>query len=60
MSRKDLSLAAIFGAPIVLFVLSLVGLVGALLEDGLWDPLGAAFLATTILALAWALIRRRR
>lgn len=60
MSRKDLSLAAIFGAPIVLFVLSLVGLVGALLEDGLWDALGAAFLATTILALAWALIRRRR
>lgn len=60
MSRKDLSLAAIFGAPIVLFVLSLVGLVGALLEDGLWDALGAAFLATTILAIAWALIRRRR
>lgn len=60
MSRKDFSLAAIFGAPIVLFVLSLVGLVGALLEDGLWDALGAAFLATTILAIAWALIRRRR
>ncbi|MFN3837382.1 MAG: hypothetical protein ACK4MI_06660 [Brevundimonas sp.] len=60
MSRKDLSLAAIFGAPIVLFVLSLVGLIGALLEDGLWDALGAAFLATTVLAIAWALIRRRR
>ena len=60
MSRKDLSLAAIFGAPIVLFVLSLVGLIGALLEDGLWDALGAAFLATTVLATAWALIRRRR
>lgn len=59
MSRKDLSFAAIFAAPIVLFVLSLVGLIGALLDDGLWDWLGAMLLGTTLVALAWALTRRR-
>ena len=31
MSRKDLSLRAIFGAPVILFVLTLTGLIGALL-----------------------------
>jgi len=60
MSRKDLGLLAIFGAPIILFALSLIGLIGALLEDGLWDWLGAALLGTPLLVLAWALIRRRR
>lgn len=60
MSRKDLSLRAIFGAPAVLFVLSLTGLIGALLEDGLWDALGAGLLAVWLVVLVWALIRRRR
>lgn len=60
MSRKDQSLWGIFGAPVILFGLSLTGLVGALFEDGLWDILGAALLATPLVALLWALIRRRR
>ncbi|WP_313015164.1 hypothetical protein [Brevundimonas sp.] len=60
MSRKDLSLRAIFGAPVILFVLTLTGLIGALLEDGLWDHLGAALLTAWLIVLAWALIRRRR
>lgn len=60
MSRKDLDFRAIFGVPIILFALSLIGLIGALLEDGLWDWLGAALLGTPLLVLAWALIRRRR
>lgn len=59
MSRKDLGLKAIFRAPIILFILSLTGLVGALLEDGLWDWLGAALVAPPLLVLTWALIRRR-
>lgn len=59
MSRKDLGFLAIFRAPIVLFILSLIGLVGALLEDGLWDWLGAALVGTPLLVLTWALIRRR-
>ena len=59
MSRKDLGLKAIFRAPIILFMLSLIGLLGALLEDGLWDWLGAALLSSPLLVLTWALIRRR-
>ena len=60
MSRKDLPYRAIFGAPLVIAVLSLVGLVGALLDDGAWDALGAALLAVGIGAAAGALAMRRR
>jgi len=58
-NRKDLGLWAVFRAPILLFGLSLVGLVGALLEDGAWDWIGSALLASTVVATAWALIRSR-
>lgn len=59
MSRKDLSFRAIFAAPIILFVLSLTGLIGALLDDGLWNWLGPLCLGTTVVVTAWALVRRR-
>ncbi len=58
-NRKDLSLWAVFRAPIVLFALSLAGLVGALLEDGVWDWIGSALLASTVVATVWALVRSR-
>jgi hypothetical protein len=60
MSRKDLGFLSIFGVPIILFVLSLTGLIGALLQDGLWDWVGAVLLGTTLLALATTLIFRKR
>ncbi|MDO9433650.1 MAG: hypothetical protein V4820_02450 [Pseudomonadota bacterium] len=60
MSRKDLSLRAIFAAPLLLFVLSMIGLVGALLGDGLWDWVGQGLLASTMIVLAWVLVTRRR
>ncbi|MFN7106832.1 MAG: hypothetical protein ACK4MY_01290 [Brevundimonas sp.] len=60
MSRKDLSLWAIFGAPILVFALSLTGLIGALLEEGMWDVVFSVLLASTVVVTAWALIRRRR
>ncbi|MDB5422431.1 MAG: hypothetical protein JWR59_2378 [Brevundimonas sp.] len=59
MSRRDLGFRAIFGAPIILFVLSLIGLVVALLGDGLWDWLGLLCLAPTIIVTAWVLVCRR-
>lgn len=59
-NRKDLSLWAVFRAPIMLFALSLTGLVGALLEDGAWDAIGSALLASTVVATIWALVRSRR
>jgi hypothetical protein len=60
MSRKDLGPRAIFGVPALVFGLSLCGLIGALLEDGLWDWIGAALLGSSLLALAWAIGARRR
>lgn len=59
MSRKDLSLRAIFAAPLVLFILSLIGLIGALLDDGLWNWLGPLCLGATVVVTAWALVCRR-
>ena len=56
---RDLTLWAIFRAPIVLFALSLIGLVGALLQDGVWDRAFAALLASPILATGWAVVRSR-
>ena len=60
MSRKDLGLWAIFAAPVVVFALSLTGLIGALLEEGMWDGVFSALLASTVVVTVWALIRRRR
>ena len=59
MSRRNRGLSAIFGAPAVLAVLSLIGLIGALLADGAWDWIGAGLLATTVLAIPWARFGRR-
>jgi len=58
--RRDRSLWAVFGAPLVLAVLALTGLVGALLYDGLWDGFGAALLATAVVAVVLARVRFRR
>ena len=60
MSRKDPSLWAIFGAPILVFALSLTGLIGALLEEGMWDGVFSTLLASTVVVTFWALIWRRR
>ena len=60
MSRKDLGYRAIFGAPLVIGALSIVGLAGALLDDGLWDSLGSALLAASLGSIVWALATRRR
>ena len=56
----DLSLWAIFAIPLVVAVLSLIGLVGALLDDGAWDWVGAALLAVSVTVTVWALATRRK
>ena len=60
MSRKDLPYRAIFGAPLAIAVLGLVGLVGALLDDGAWAALGPARRGAGAGAGAGALAPRRR
>lgn len=59
MSPRDQGLWLIYRLPLLIGVLSLIGLVGALLGDGLWDGLGAALLAGG-LALATAAWARQR
>lgn len=53
------SLRTAFAAPLVMSVLSLIGLVSALAGDGLADWLSWAALAAPVLAVAWAMRRRR-
>ena len=48
------SLWITFRWPLLIALLSLTGLVGALLEDGLWDALGAGLIATSVAAVIWA------
>ena len=60
MSRKELGLVAVFGAPAVIFVLSLIGLIGALVAEGVQDLFYSALLGSTVVVTVWALIRRRR
>ena len=57
MRTRRLGLGAVFAVPAVLFVLSLIGLVGALLADGAWDGIGAALLAMAVAAAVWARLR---
>ena len=57
---RDLSPWTIFAIPMVVAVLSLVGLVGALLDDGAWDGIGAGLLAVSVAVTVWALVTRRR
>jgi hypothetical protein len=57
MKTHRQSLIEVFAWPLVLSVIGLTGLVGALLADGLWDGLGAALVATALVAIVWARIR---
>lgn len=54
------SLWITFRWPLLIALLSLSGLVGALLTDGLWDAVFAALLATAVGAVVWARLARQR
>jgi hypothetical protein len=54
------SLAQIFAIPLVLALLSIIGLVSALTGDGLRDILSWIGLAAPVLVTLWALRARRR
>ena len=54
------SLWITFRWPLLIAVLSLSGLVGALLEDGLWDGLGAGLIAVAVGVVVWARLKAAR
>ena len=49
----------IFGWPVLLALLSLAGLLGALVGDGPWDWLSWLCLFAPLAVLAWVLATRR-
>ena len=59
MKTGPFSLTAIFAIPAVVAALSLIGLVGALLGDGVWDWIGWLGLGACVAVTVWALIARR-
>jgi hypothetical protein len=54
------SLGAIFLVPAILAVLSGVGLISALLGDGVWDGLSWLVLSVPIVVVVWFAFLRRR
>jgi hypothetical protein len=50
----------IFGVPVVIAAISIIGLVGALLGDGWLDAISWAGLLVPLLVIAWALRFRRQ
>lgn len=52
---QPLSVRQIWGMPIVLAIFSAVGLLSALLGDGIWDVLSWIALAAPIAAAMWSL-----
>jgi hypothetical protein len=50
---------ALWGMPILLGVLTAVGLVAGLLGDGIWDLVSVLGLGVPVLVGAWHVFRRR-
>ncbi len=48
-----------WGAPIILALLTMIGLISALLGDGVWDDVSAVALGVPTIACAWYGLRRR-
>ena len=60
LRRPRRTLAQIFAAPAIIGVLSVVGLLSALIGDGVWDGLSWLMLVIPILLYAGFLARGRR
>jgi hypothetical protein len=52
---RPLSLGAIFFVPVIIALFSLIGLVAALLDDGVYDLLSWLGLAVPVAVIAWSL-----
>jgi xanthosine utilization system XapX-like protein len=50
----------LWGAPVALGFLTLIGLISALLGDGIWDAVSALALGTPVAVSIWYGLRRGR
>lgn len=57
-SGKHYSLWQVFRWPLLIGVASAIGLVSALLADGVWDALSWALLSLPLLVSLWYLLRK--
>ena len=55
---RTLRFMIVFAVPAVIAAASLVGLVGALLDDGAWDVIGWIGLGIPVAVLVWARLAR--
>jgi hypothetical protein len=53
-------MSKVWRMPVALGALTIVGLVGALFGDGVWDLLAAAALAVPVFVGGWYALRRPR
>ncbi|CAO3380212.1 hypothetical protein [Azospirillum argentinense] len=58
--RAPLRLPAIFGIPIAIALVTAVGLIIALLDDGVVDAVSWVALSVPVLTAVWAWHRRKR
>jgi len=56
--RHGNAFSRMWGAPILLAVLTAIGLISALLGDGVWDYVSAVALGVPTIACAWYGLRR--
>ena len=59
-SGSTMSLRRVFGVPLLLAIATVIGLISALLADGIWDALSWITLALPMVVAAWAIWLRRR
>ncbi|TWT14797.1 DUF4175 domain-containing protein [Reyranella sp. CPCC 100927] len=57
---STMSMWRVFGVPLLLAVATVIGLISALLADGVWDALSWITLALPMVVAAWAIWLRRR
>jgi hypothetical protein len=55
-----ISLKKVYGTPLLLAVVTLIGLLAALIGDGFWDTLSWFCLGTPGIVIAWCFVCRRR
>jgi hypothetical protein len=51
---------AVWGMPILLGILTTIGLVSALFGDGVWDAVSALTLGSPVAVGAWYSLRRKK
>lgn len=59
-SSQGVGFIRVFGAPLLLTLVSAIGLLSALLGDDLWDVLSWVALATPVAVIVWCVARAGR